>query len=503
MAFIGLALSMVSPRTVHIGMTASPNVLSRGFCLACCLSLGMSITSAASAFEFSGVKWPGATTDYYVQLTGTSLTGISWQDAFLDALQEWNEETVFNFVPVLEYKDPCISNNLNSVDFTSTVCGSQFGANTLAVTLTRSSSQILGPPNLIEADIVVNNSVDFNIFDGPIRQFGISGLDFRRISLHELGHVMGLGHEPDLAAIMSPNIGNIDRLQADDIDGVNSLYSGLSACTVKTLHFGTVTDGLDVGDCQVLDLTRGGSDTSYIDVYQLQVTDPITLQLTMTSPTLDSVLLLADSQLNYLGFDDKSSGECDSVLSSPVDPGIYYVLANTYDVPVRSDCGNTGDYSLTVGYAASAQSTLSGNASLSGALSTSAFRGGVTADGGKNYGNVFTSTQRLDILAEIDIDLAHQGRAGFLAVAMLIEGQIFLQDGAQGSFQLYDPAAVIPRVRDTVLSAQERITIAEALVPAEIGIESIAVDFVVGYGLAEKPGEVYFHASPINLTITP
>lgn len=494
---------MASLSTVHTGKTAGSSILSRGFRSACWFFLGTLIMPAASAFEFSGVKWPGATTDYYVQFTGTSLTGISWQDAFLDALQEWNEETVFNFVPVLEYRDPCNSNNLNSVDFTSTVCGSEFGANTLAVTLTRSSSQILGPPNLIEADIVVNNSVNFNIFDGPIRQFGISGLDFRRISLHELGHVMGLGHEPERAAIMSPNIGDIDRLQSDDIDGVNSLYSGLSACTVKTLSFGTVNEGLDVGDCQVLELTRGGSDTSYIDVYQLQVIDPITLQLTMTSPTLDSVLLLADSQLNYLSFDDKSSGECDSILSSPLDPGTYYVLANTYDVPVRSDCGNTGDYSLTVGYAASVQSTLSGNVSLRGAVSRSAFRGGVTADGGANYGNVFTSTQRLDILAEIDIDLVHQGRAGFLVVAMLSEGQIFLQEGPQGSFQLYNPGAGIPHALNTVLSAQERITIAEELVPAEIGVESISVDFLVGYGLAENPDEVYFHDSPINLTITP
>lgn len=494
---------MASSSKLLSDSTAASNFPLRRISLVAWFVFAMLMSSAASSFDFSGVKWPGATTDYYVQLTGTSLTGISWQDSFLDALQEWNEKTVFNFVPVLEYKDPCIANELNSVDFTSSVCGSEFGANTLAVTLTRSSSQILGPPNLIEADIVMNNSVDFNIFDGPIRQFGIFGLDFRRIALHELGHAMGLGHESQQAAIMSPNIGDIDRLQADDIDGINSLYSGLSACPVKTLSFGTVNDGLEVGDCQVLDLTRGGSDSSYIDIYQLEVTDSIRLELEMTSSTLDSVLLLADSELNYIGFDDKTSGECNSTLDQTLDPGTYYVLANTYDVPVRSDCGNTGNYALTVGYAASMQSTLSGNVSLAGGLSTSAFRGGVTADGGANFGNVFNSTQTLDILAEIDIDLEHQGRAGFLVVAMLIDGQIFVQDGPQGSFQLYDPAAGIPHVLDTVLGAQERITIAEDLVPADIGVDSITVDFVVGYGLAQDPNEVYHHFSPINLTVTP
>ena len=52
-----------------------------------------------------------------------------------------------------------------------------------------------------------------------------------------------------------------------------------------------------------------------------------------------------------------------------------------------------------------------------------------------------------------------------------------------------------------VLEASENIVIARDLVPAELGIEEIEVDIVVGYGLDSDPGEVYYHSTPINLTI--
>lgn len=491
-------IKALNSNQVRIRAVATQHWL-RGFTLCCCLLL----SHAVSAFDITGNKWPGATTDYYVQLTGTSLTGIKWHDAFLDALQEWNAETVFNFVPVLQYSDPCGANSVNSVDFTDDVCGSEFQDNTLAVTLTRKETQILGPAKLVEADIVMNNAVEFNVFDGRINQFQVPGLDFRRIALHELGHVLGLGHETSEEAIMAPNIGDIDRLQADDIDGVNALYGGLAACNVTALTFGVVNGGLGESDCRVNQLTVGGGDTSFIDVYQLKVESLHNIELEMTSPTLDSVLLLADDDFNFIGFDSKTSGECDSRLEQVLDPGTYYVLANTYDVPVRSDCGNSGDYSLTVGYSATGLAIQSGNISLAGGPSMAAFRGGVTADDGANFGNVFTSSQQLDVLAEIDIDPAHQGRPGFLVVAALIDGQILIQNGPQGVFQPYNPAEGIPHVTDKALAAQESITIAEDLVPADIGIDSISVDFVVGYGLAENPDEVYHHASPINLTVTP
>lgn len=462
-----------------------------------------SLCAPVMAFEISGKKWSGASMQFYTQLSGTSLTGINWQDAFLSALEEWNDKTDFNFVPVLEYSDPCGANDLSSVDFTADQCGSEFGANTLAVTLTRYESQVLGPAKIVEADIVVNSTLEFNVFDGNIRQFGVPGLDFRRIALHELGHVIGLDHEPELPAIMAPNIGDTYQLQADDIDGANTLYGGLSACGVTPIGFGVISNALDESDCRVLELTVGGDDTSFIDVYQLQLGSLSTIQLQMASSGLDSVLLLADSDFNYIAVDDKSSGSCDSLLERELLPGRYYVLANTYDEPVRSDCGNTGAYSLTVGYSAASPHALTGNLSLAGGQSTASYRGGVKVTGSNSFGNVFSSAQSLDIEAQIDIDPEHQGQEGFLVVAALIDGQILVQDGPQGTFGLYDPALGIPHVADKILSAQETITIARNLVPADIGIDAITANFVVGYGLVSDPGEVFHHQTPINLTVTP
>jgi len=471
--------------------------------LVSCIAALSSSISAVFAFDFQGTKWPGATTPYYVQFQGSALSGINWQTAFLAALGDWNQETVFTFEPVLEYVDPCSSNSVSSVDFTDDVCGSGFGANTLAVTLLRYESQLLGPPNISEADIVVNNDVNFNIYDGPIGQFGSPGLDFRRVSLHELGHVLGLGHEPDETAIMAPNISSIDRLQADDIDGVNALYGGLSACVVQSISFGVFSDGLNESDCRVNELTAGGTDTSFIDVYALELANTTTMEFAMSSSTLDSVLILADTDFNYIDFDNKSSGSCDSTLSRILDPGNYYLLANTYDVPVRSDCGNSGDYTLSVGYSASSLPVQSGSLSLAGGLSDAAFRGGVSADEGNSFGNIFSASQSLDITAEIDIDADHQGENGFLVVAALIDGQLLVQNGAQGAFEPFNAANGIPHVADKVLGAQESIVIADDLIAQSLNIDSITVDFVVGYGLSSNPGEVFHHQTPINLTIVP
>lgn len=57
---------------------------------------------------------------------------------------------------------------------------------------------------------------------------GVTGgaFDLQTVGLHELGHVLGLGHTPDGGAIMYPYIGNGFRkgLGQDDIKGIKALY---------------------------------------------------------------------------------------------------------------------------------------------------------------------------------------------------------------------------------------------------------------------------------------
>ena len=105
--------------------------------------------------------------------------------------------------------------------------------------------------------------------------------------------------------------------------------------------------------------------------------------------------------------------------------------------------------------------------------------------------------------AEIAMDPDHIGQAGFLVVGAFLDDQIlFLNE--QGEFEYANPIPnPLTRAASKVLGSDESITIFTDLVPATLGIESIVVDFFIGYGLDSNPEELYFHQIPLNLTISP
>lgn len=456
------------------------------------------------AFDFDGSKWKRAEAEFYVKLTGIADSGLSWNNAFIGAMNEWTEKTPFNFILREEAKSPCFVDGVSSVDLMQDLCGTEFGTNTLAVTFTRQTeAQLLGRPNIVESDIVVKDSGELNIFDGNIRQLGIQGLDFRRIALHELGHVIGLGHESSNTAIMAPDISNLDRLQADDIAAVEALYGGLSNCTISKLNFGLIANALDANDCTVQELTAGSTDSSFIDIYRFDLSSETLLEFTMTSSTLDSVLLLSDTDLQFLAFDDKSSNECDSVLSQTLPPGSYFLHANTYDVPVKETCGNEGEYLITASFSSSDWIALGPGASLLGSDSSAGFSGGITRDNGLSFGNRFNPEDSLDITAKIEIDPLHQGQAGFLVVAAVIgEQTLFMNQQGQFVDSAADPES-IPSASVKFLSAVEQLDIATDLVPAALNIQDIVVNFHIAYGLVSNSSELYYNQTPLNLTVSP
>ena len=168
---------------------------------------------------------------------------------------------------------------------------------------------------------------------------------------------------------------------------------------------------------------------------------------------------------------------------------------------MKPACGTTGSYELVAGYSATGATNLGNNISLEGGVSDAVFTGSITSTKGQNFGNIFKSSDSIDISATISIDPNHQGKPGFIIVAAVIGDQILLLN-ENGNFidTRAQPGVLIP-ARRKELGSVELIEIFENLITADLGIYEISVDFVVGYGLSDMPSEVFYHEDPLNLTI--
>ncbi|MBC52817.1 MAG: hypothetical protein CMQ34_03175 [Gammaproteobacteria bacterium] len=472
--------------------------------------------ASAHAFDISANanKWPGAQALIFTGVPGTSRSGTPWSVALQRAAGEWTEKTRFNFDVSPLYRDPCAGTGpgslpelLNGIDFRNTVCGNAFNASTLAVTVFFTEFNILGTADIVEADIIFNNNLNFDVYDGPQRpgSNATREYDFQRIALHELGHVLGLGHDDSQPAIMNSTIGNLSRLQADDINGADTLYAGIENCDYRPARFGWVFGSLESGDCRVQQLLSGGSDNSFVDVYTLDLTEELFVTVDLiTDGQLDGVLFVGNASLGALRVDEDSAGNCNPRLTGTLPAGRHTILVNTYSSNVAPPCGvtNTGNYRMSVVLQSGDLLTLSGQQSFQGGTANARFFGGVTRNGGQSYTNRVSSIQAFDVRGRIEIDPQHQGQPGFLAVALITpQGEILVKNTA-GELVAYQPdVQLVPVSERKVLDAVEDLDILTQFRAAEAGISEIDVDFYIGYGVDSNPGELYFNGQPINVLI--
>ncbi|MBS0663650.1 MAG: immunoglobulin domain-containing protein, partial [Verrucomicrobia bacterium] len=152
-------------------------------------------------------------------------------------------------------------NQINEMSFGSQVYpGEDFDANVLAVTVSYLSTtpRANGTYRRTQSDIILNSKYTWDSYRGGLR----TPEDIRRVAMHELGHVLGLGH-PDLAtppqsvaALMNSMESNIDTVTADDIAGAQALYGnqpvqpsiryniyGVTAYTGETVSFSITAFG--------------------------------------------------------------------------------------------------------------------------------------------------------------------------------------------------------------------------------------------------------------------
>jgi hypothetical protein len=155
----------------------------------------------------------------------------SWDANAEDALAIWNTVVPSFFTFDTTEHNPCDHQDaFNTIAFSPDNCGDGFGD---AIALTRKIyEQHDGIFFLTHADVLVNATVCWNAYAGPLRGCPDKTLryevDLHRVALHELGHVLGLEHPDDagqtVPALMNRYISDLDTLMSDDRTGAAFLY---------------------------------------------------------------------------------------------------------------------------------------------------------------------------------------------------------------------------------------------------------------------------------------
>lgn len=325
-----------------------------------CFFCFLILSSSATAFETAGNFWINGQASFYAAIPGISPGGESWQAAFERSLAAWTQNTAFEFIIIDEFRDPCtdqdteaLGDRRSGAGFAESQCGTEFGENVLAITLstlTCANAACTGPSEITETDIIFNDTLEWDIYAGPLQD---PVQDFERVALHELGHALGLDHEFTSAAIMQPFAGDINTLQQDDINGANFIYNGVSEAQSiygipillpVTQQIAGPSDSLQING------TLDGNDAEFennpLDIYEVSFENDSQISLGLSSTAFDASLIFAriDSTQQLIAgqtFQDDNSGVGNNAqLDLSIQAGTYWI-----GVSIGSS-GSGGDYSI-------------------------------------------------------------------------------------------------------------------------------------------------------------
>ena len=293
-----------------------------------------------NAYVLEPFSWASSDIEFYTGFN-TNEDGISaadYQSALNNAMTSWGNNSNFQYSPISAYKDPCLiteSNIYNSTRFKDDMCGTAFGASTLAVASTSYRGDYTD-----YSYIAFNSAKSWGIHNNSSN----SPIDFKRVALHEVGHTLGLDHSGTTASIMYYSYqGNITTLQTDDINGIRAIYGldnsaddyGDDTSTATAISFNTNISGnirVDGDDDYFsISVPAGGGD---LDIY--------------STSSIDTYGYLLDSSANIIAeHDDLTETDKNFKITRTLSVGTYYIrvkgyyFATTGDYTLRADITNT------------------------------------------------------------------------------------------------------------------------------------------------------------------
>ena len=226
------------------------------------VALLMGPRSVTWAYSLASQRWASSPIALQLQLdtsppARTLLDGSTawWQVAEV-ALSEWNAAIADVQFSSVRNSTAALGapNGFNNVFFGSTVYGDSWGSGVLAVTITYTSGL-----RRVESDVVFKASLPWDSYRGNLR----AATDFKRVALHEFGHVLGLDH-PDEAgqavtALMNSTVSNLDGLVADDLSGAQAAYGIPGGARLPTISSITGNQSVMLGSTALFTVSASGT----------------------------------------------------------------------------------------------------------------------------------------------------------------------------------------------------------------------------------------------------
>lgn len=178
----------------------------------------VAFSASVSAWQHESYRWEMGRAEIVLSLEESRQN----LDA-IKAMEEWNDIQSspfrFSWSEVPDLQPSCgIADNVNVVVMARANCDKVWSPTEYAVTLVLKSDNVV-----VDVDVLFNAIHAWRHYD---HSWDPSYPDFKRIAMHEFGHVAGLAHtdsEIDPVAIMNEP-GDTFQIQQDDQDGLAAKY---------------------------------------------------------------------------------------------------------------------------------------------------------------------------------------------------------------------------------------------------------------------------------------